>query len=44
MLNYRVAHRYDEVTSLEENLHELKKEFWKKQQAQDHIAKLVVVC
>uniref|UniRef100_T1HBW2 C2H2-type domain-containing protein n=1 Tax=Rhodnius prolixus TaxID=13249 RepID=T1HBW2_RHOPR len=35
----KVAHRYDEVTSLEENLHELKKEFWKKQQAQDHIAK-----
>lgn len=34
----KAAHKYDEVASLEENLQELKKEFWKKQ-TQEELAK-----
>ncbi|KAK9500713.1 hypothetical protein O3M35_001927 [Rhynocoris fuscipes] len=34
----KMAHRYDEVKSLEENLHELKKEFWKKHEDQEYVA------
>ncbi|BET00433.1 Rabenosyn Rab Hypothetical protein domain [Nesidiocoris tenuis] len=34
----KLAQKTDEVASLEENLQELKKEFWRKQQCQDEIA------
>lgn len=35
----RAAHKYDEVASLEENLQDLKKEFWKKQTQQEDYAR-----
>jgi hypothetical protein len=32
MLNFRSAHKYDEVATLEQNLKELKEEYWRQQQ------------
>jgi hypothetical protein len=32
MMNFRAAHKYDEVATLEQNLKELKEEYWRQQQ------------
>jgi hypothetical protein len=36
MLNFRAARKYDEVTTLEQNLKELKEEYWRQQQESGH--------
>jgi hypothetical protein len=33
--NFRSAHKYDEVVTLEQNLKELRQEYWRQQQEQD---------
>lgn len=32
MLNFRLAHKYDEVATLEQNLQELREAYWRQQQ------------
>jgi hypothetical protein len=32
MLNFRSAHKYDEVATLEQNLKELREEYWRQRQ------------
>jgi hypothetical protein len=37
MINFRSAQKYDEVATLEENLKELKEEYWRQQQERDQL-------